>query len=137
MAAWAIEQHPIEAVVTAGLREADHLAELYALGPAILRPLRRAADGDWGPHEPERPLDATATVASVLHIIQEATELELAMKSAVALGGDTDTTAAMVGGILGCRHEDIESEIRWLDRVVLPKLEVVEATAAGLHELRR
>lgn len=57
MAAWAIEQHPIEAVVTAGLREADQLAELYALGPAILRPLRQAADGDWGPHEPGRPLD--------------------------------------------------------------------------------
>jgi hypothetical protein len=34
MAAWAIEQHPIEALVTAGLREADHLAKLYALDPA-------------------------------------------------------------------------------------------------------
>jgi ADP-ribosyl-[dinitrogen reductase] hydrolase len=137
MAAWAIEQHPIEAVVTAGLREAAHLAELYALGPAILRPLRQAADGGWGLHEPGRPLDAAATVASVLHVLQEATELELAMKSAVALGGDTDTTAAMVGGILGCRLEEVESEIGWLDRVVLPKAEMVEATAAGLYELRR
>jgi ADP-ribosylglycohydrolase len=137
MAAWAIEQHPIQAVVTAGLREADHLAELYALGPAILRPLRQAADGDWGPHEPGRPLDAVATLGSVLHVLQEATELELAMKSAVALGGDTDTTAAMVGGILGCRLEDVEREIRWLSRVALPKPEMVEATAAGLYELRR
>jgi ADP-ribosyl-[dinitrogen reductase] hydrolase len=137
MAAWAIEQHPIEAVVTAGLREADHLAELYALGSAPLRPLRQAADGDWGPHEPGRPLDAVATVASILYVLQEATDLELAMKSAVALGGDTDTTAAMVGGILGCRLEDVESEIRWLYRVVLPKPEMVEATAAGLYELRR
>jgi ADP-ribosylglycohydrolase len=34
MAAWAIEQHRIEAVLAAGLREADHLAKLYALGPA-------------------------------------------------------------------------------------------------------
>jgi ADP-ribosyl-[dinitrogen reductase] hydrolase len=139
MAAWAIEQHPIEAVVTAGLREGDHLAELYGLGPAILRPLRQAADGDWGPHEPGRLLDAVGTVASVLHVLQEATELELAlaMKSAVALGGDTDTTAAIVGGILGCRHEDVESEIRWLYRVVLPKPEMIEAAAAGLYELRR
>jgi ADP-ribosyl-[dinitrogen reductase] hydrolase len=46
MAAWAIEQHPIEAVVAAGLREAD-LAELHALAPTILKPLHQAADGDW------------------------------------------------------------------------------------------
>ena len=137
IAAWAVEQHPIEAVVTAGLREADLLAKLYALDPAILRPFRQAADGEWGTHKPGRPLNAVTTVASVLHVLQEATELELAMKSAVALGGDTDTTAAIVGGILGCRLEDVEGEIRWLDRVVLPSPEMVEATAAGLYELRR
>jgi ADP-ribosyl-[dinitrogen reductase] hydrolase len=137
MAAWAIERHPIEAVVTAGLREADRLADLYALRPAILRPLRQVADGDWGPHEPGRPLDALATMASVLYVLQEATELGSAMKSAVALGGDTDTTAAMVGGILGCRLEEVEREIRWLEKVALPNPEIVEATAAGLYELRR
>jgi hypothetical protein len=60
MAAWAIEQHPIDAVVTAGLREADHLAERYALAPAILQPLHQAADGDWGPYKPGAPLDAIA-----------------------------------------------------------------------------
>jgi ADP-ribosylglycohydrolase len=41
MAAWAIAHHPIEAVVTAGLREADDLARLYALDSAILQPLHR------------------------------------------------------------------------------------------------
>jgi ADP-ribosylglycohydrolase len=33
MAAWAIEQHPIDVVVTAGLREADNLTRRYALPP--------------------------------------------------------------------------------------------------------
>src|SRR5918993_3103238 len=34
MAAWALEQHPVDAVIAAGLREADHLARLYSLRPA-------------------------------------------------------------------------------------------------------
>jgi ADP-ribosyl-[dinitrogen reductase] hydrolase len=136
MAAWAIEHHPIEAVVAAGLREADDLAELYGLGPATLRPLRQAADGDWGPYQPGMPLDAVATLASVLHVLREPTGLANAMKYAVALGGDTDTTAAIVGGILGCRLEDIDHAIPWLSKVVLPRAEIVEATAAGLCELR-
>jgi ADP-ribosyl-[dinitrogen reductase] hydrolase len=136
MAAWAMEQHPIEAVVAAGLREADDLAELYGLGPGILRPLCQAADGAWGPYKPGMPLDAVATLASVLHILREATSLAKAMKRAVALGGDTDTTAAIVGGILGCRFEDVDHAIPWLSKVVLPRAEVVEATAAGLWGLR-
>jgi ADP-ribosyl-[dinitrogen reductase] hydrolase len=75
MAAWAIEQHPIEAVVAAGLHEADCLAELYALDPAILRPLCQAADGNWGSYQPEMPLDGVATVASILHVLRETTSL--------------------------------------------------------------
>jgi ADP-ribosyl-[dinitrogen reductase] hydrolase len=136
MAAWAIEQHPIEAVVAAGLREADDLAELYGLAPAALQPLRQAVDGDWGPYRPGMPLDAVATVASVLHVLRDATSLADAMKRAVALGGDTDTTAAIVGGLLGCRLEDVDHAIPWLSKVVLPKAEIVEATATGLGELR-
>jgi ADP-ribosyl-[dinitrogen reductase] hydrolase len=138
MAAWAIEQHPIEAVVAAGLREADHLAKLYALGPATLRPLHQAAaHGDRGSSKPGAPLDAVATLTSVLYVLREATGVASAMKCAVALGGDTDTAAAMVGGILGCQLEDIDSVIPWISRVVLPRAEIVEAAAAGLCELRR
>jgi ADP-ribosyl-[dinitrogen reductase] hydrolase len=90
MAAWAIEQHPMEAVVAAGLREADDFAELYGLAPATLQPLRQAADGDWGPYQLGMPLDAVATVASILYVLRDATSLADAMKCAVALGGDTD-----------------------------------------------
>jgi ADP-ribosyl-[dinitrogen reductase] hydrolase len=59
------------------------------------------------------------------------------MKYAVSIGGDTDTAAAIVGGVLGCRSENIEPEIPWLARVVLPESELIEATATGLHDLRR
>ena len=59
------------------------------------------------------------------------------MKEAVALGGDTDTAAAIVGGILGCQREEVEGEISWLSQVRLPRADELEATATGLYELRR
>jgi ADP-ribosyl-[dinitrogen reductase] hydrolase len=137
MAAWAIEQHPIDVVVAAGLREAEHLAGRYALRPAALQPLQQAASGEWAPSTAELAPDAVTTVASVLHVLREATSLATAMKYAVSIGGDTDTAAAIVGGVLGCRSENVEPEIPWLARVVLPESELIEATATGLHDLRR
>jgi ADP-ribosyl-[dinitrogen reductase] hydrolase len=137
MAAWAIEQHPIDAVVVAGLREAEDVAQQNALHPATLQPLRRATSGDWPPNEAGPTLDAVTTVASVLYVLREVRGLATAMKHAVALGGDTDTTAAIVGGILGCQLEDVGSQIPWLSSVSLPDAGLMEATAAGLYELRR
>jgi ADP-ribosyl-[dinitrogen reductase] hydrolase len=137
MAAWAIEEHPLDAVVAAGLREAEELAQQHALHPATLQPLRRATSGDWPPNTAGPTLDALATVASVLHVLREARDLATAMKHAVALGGDTDTTAAIVGGILGCQLEGVESQIPWLSSVGMPDAGLIEATAAGLYELRR
>ena len=137
MAAWAIEQYPVDAVIAAGLREAEELAQKHALDPATLQPLRQATSGDWPPNTAEPTLDALATVASVLHVLREANGLATAMKRAVALGGDTDTTAAIVGGILGCQLEDVGSQIPWLPSVGMPDAGQIEATAAGLYELRR
>jgi ADP-ribosyl-[dinitrogen reductase] hydrolase len=137
MAAWAIEQRPIDAVVAAGVREADHLARLYALRPATLQPLQQAASGDWAPSTAEMAADAIATIATVLYISREATSLATAMKQAVALGGDTDTAAALVGGILGCQSQDVIADIPWLPRVLLPESALIEATVTGLHELRQ
>jgi len=137
MAAWAIEQHSVDAVIAAGLREAEDLAQQHALHPATLQPLRQAIKGDWPPNTAGPTLDAFTTVASVLRILREANGLATAMKHAVALGGDTDTTAAIVGGILGCQLEDAQSQIPWLSNVGMPDTSLIEATAAGLYELRR
>jgi ADP-ribosyl-[dinitrogen reductase] hydrolase len=137
MAAWAIEQHPIDAVVAAGLREAARMAEHYALDSAAMRPLVEATDGDSAVSMRNTSLDAVATMAIVLHVLLHATGLASAMKQAVSSGGDTDTAAAIVGGILGSQAGDVEGEIPWLSNVVLPESEMVEATAADLYALRR
>jgi ADP-ribosyl-[dinitrogen reductase] hydrolase len=113
------------------------VAQQHAFHPATLEPLRRATNGDWAPNTAGPTLDALTTVASVLHVLREARGLATAMKHAVALGGDTDTTAAIVGGILGCQLEDVGSQIPWLPSVGMPDAGQIEATAAGLYELRR
>jgi ADP-ribosyl-[dinitrogen reductase] hydrolase len=137
MAAWAIEQHPIDAVVDAGVREAEHLARLYALPPAAVQLLRQVGNGDSPPHTAGMAPDAVTTLATVLNVLREGTGLVTAMKHAVAFGGDTDTTAAIVGGILGCQSENVDAGIPWLPTVILPESELIEATATGLHDLRR
>jgi ADP-ribosylglycohydrolase len=137
IAAWAIEQHPIDAVVAAGIREADHLARLYALRPAALQPLQQAASGEWTPSTAEMAPDAMTTVASVVYVLRGAMSLATGMKQAVALGGDTDTAAALVGGILGCQSQDVTADIPWLPRVLLPDSAPIEAAASGLHDLRQ
>jgi ADP-ribosyl-[dinitrogen reductase] hydrolase len=137
MAAWAIEQHPVDAVVAAGVREAEQLARLHALPPTVLRPLQQAAGGDWTPSTKGTAADAVTTVASVLQVLREITGLAMAMKHAVSLGGDTDTAAAIVGGLLGCQAENVEPEIPWLPSVTLPASALIEATATGLYDLRR
>jgi ADP-ribosyl-[dinitrogen reductase] hydrolase len=137
MAAWAVEQHSISAVVAAGVREAEHLAGLYALRPAALQKLRQAAGGHCSPSTAKLAADAVTTLASVLHVLREATGLAMAMKQTVALGGDTDTAAAIVGGLLGCQAENVEADIPWLPRVALPDSELIDAAATGIHDLRR
>jgi ADP-ribosyl-[dinitrogen reductase] hydrolase len=137
MAAWAIEQHPTDAVVAAGLREADHQIRRSALDSAAVQSLREAADGDWASSKGGMALDAVATMATVIRVLRQATGLASAMKQAVALGGDTDTAAAIVGGILGSQTREVEDEIPWLSSVVLPEAETVEAAAVGLWRLRR
>ena len=111
MAAWAIEQHPVDAVVAAGLREAEDLAQQYALDPATLQPLRRAASGDWPPNTAEPTLDALATVAQRPACPARSQRPGDRHEACRRLGGDTDTTAAIVGGILGCQLEDVERQI--------------------------
>ena len=59
--------------------------------------------------------------------------------SAVQLGGDTDTVAALVGGLLGCRltADQVRAELPWHRFLVLPEPEsVITETAVALATTR-
>jgi ADP-ribosyl-[dinitrogen reductase] hydrolase len=76
----------------------------------------------------------------VVYVLRHAETSDLAvadaMRYAVSLGGDTDTVAAIVGGILGCRI-DGDVDIPWLPRVRLPDDAELDALSRALSSLRR
>ncbi|MCV7416978.1 ADP-ribosylglycohydrolase family protein [Mycolicibacterium litorale] len=104
-----------------------------------LTPVRRADEGGWWPHRNGVTLHALDTAAAVVGVVRHALDRRLtladALRHAVSLGGDTDTVAAIVGGILGGRERDTP-DIPWLARVDLPDDATLDAVSAALAELR-
>lgn len=104
-----------------------------------LRPVRDAVDGRWRPGRTGVSLDAVGAVAAVVDVVRHAVRGRLpiadALRYAVSLGGDTDTAAAIAGGILGGRATGTP-DIPWLDRVDLPESATLDGLSAALAELR-
>ena len=75
----------------------------------------------------------------MLSCVTRATSLRSGLVSAVQLGGDTDTVAALVGGLMGGKltAEQVRAELPWHRLVVLPEPETAIAeTAAALATAR-
>ncbi|KUI31515.1 hypothetical protein AU195_04935 [Mycobacterium sp. IS-1496] len=127
----------------------DGVAPVDAAGPEIawaenefkidLAPVRHAVEGRWRPGPDGVSLDAVDAVAAVIDVVRLATQRRLpiaeALRYAVSLGGDTDTAAAIAGGILGGRTPQTP-DIPWLDRVDLPDSATLDGLSAALAELR-
>jgi ADP-ribosyl-[dinitrogen reductase] hydrolase len=74
-------------------------------------------------------------VAAALWCATQATSLRSGLISAVQLGGDTDTVAALVGGKLTA--EQVRAELPWHRLVVLPEPDsAIAETAAALATTR-
>jgi len=101
--------------------------------------LTRVSAGTWEPPAKGISLDPYETVAAGLWCATRETSLRSGLVSAVQLGGDTDTVAALVGGLMGGKltAEQVRAELPWHQLVVLPGLETAIAeTAAALATTR-
>ncbi|TFV55870.1 hypothetical protein E4P42_21255 [Mycobacterium sp. PS03-16] len=120
------------AAVETGWAEAE-------FGAGAVGPARRALDGAWRPRRSGVQLDAAETLAGVITVIRHAADSRAgvadALRYAVSLGGDTDTVAAIAGGILGGR-ESRTPDIPWLARVRMPDAAALDAAADALAALR-
>jgi ADP-ribosyl-[dinitrogen reductase] hydrolase len=108
-------------------------------GPvAALAPVLAACDGAWQPPAAGIPLDAAPTAAAVVHVVRQGHEtLDGALRAAIALGGDTDTVAALVGAVVGPALAAAGApEPAWLADVRLPPPAELDALAAGLAARR-
>ncbi|MEV5414226.1 ADP-ribosylglycohydrolase family protein [Thermopolyspora sp. NPDC052614] len=130
MGSYALETRRVERLTALALAE----IERFDLGAAAL-PVRLAAEGAWSPGPQGVTLDVLDTVAAVLHVLhtmRDTADPTEAMRRAVLLGGDTDTVAAIVGGILGGLHATLT--IPWSIDVEIPAS--LDELATGLWEIR-
>jgi ADP-ribosylglycohydrolase/tetratricopeptide (TPR) repeat protein len=130
MNSWALEGVSVDTILAAAADELSWVAAHYADLPAT----RAALDGTWCPPSTGVNLDADQTAAGIVHVLSTTPDLASALPYVVRLGGDTDTVAALVGGILGARTPDLVAGLGWLELIDFqPRPDL----AAHLAELRR
>ncbi|MFC5834366.1 ADP-ribosylglycohydrolase family protein [Nonomuraea insulae] len=118
MGSWALEGCPAKELIAVAHEELDHFG---------IRPAQR-----WEPDPSGVSLEVMDTLGAILHVLSLHQEPVAAMRYAVGLGGDTDTVAAIIGGILSCRQDALD--IPWQPQVTLPAS--LDALAYGLRAMR-
>lgn len=94
-------------------RAVDGLREIYAELPVYAKELELL--------ELEEPMRGNGTgyvvdcLKSAFMVLEEAESYEDAVKRAIALGNDTDTTACVTGGLAGIRFGAENIPTRWMD----------------------
>ncbi|QOC91847.1 ADP-ribosylglycohydrolase family protein [Micromonospora craniellae] len=106
-ASWSVAGVPVAVLL-------DRAAELVQVARPVCGDAPRLAGllgdvvaGGWSPPPSGVGLDAAETVAAVLHCVRGAASVRGGLVAAVRCGGDTDTVAALVGGLLGARSSAV------------------------------
>jgi len=136
MGSLSLVQVSIEAICEGASAEVAALREALQADVEI-DALADAAEGAWTPPAAGVSLDAIETAAAVLHVLSSTEGLADGIEAAIRLGGDTDTVAAIVAGVLGARGADPAEELPWFGLVQLPDASLVDELASGLAQKRR
>jgi len=138
-ASWALEGASPSLLLEAAANEAREAAQPVTTEARLAEMLTQVSAGTWEPPASGISLDPYETVAAVLWCATRATSLRSGLMNAVQLGGDTDTVAALVGGLMGCKltAEQVRAELPWHRLVVLPEPEsAIAETAVALATAR-
>ena len=138
-ASWALEGASPSMLLEAAIEEAREAAQEVGTDARLAEMLTQVSAGTWEPPANGISLDPYETVAAVLWCATRATSLRSGLVNAVQLGGDTDTVAALVGGLMGGKltAEQVRAELPWHQLVVLPEPEsAIAETAAALATTR-
>ncbi len=138
-ASWALEGASPSLLLEAAANEAREAAQPVTTEARLAEMLTQVSAGTWEPPASGISLDPYETVAAVLWCATRATSLRSGLMNAVQLGGDTDTVAALVGGLMGCKLTagQVRAELPWHRLVVLPEPEsAIAETAVALATAR-
>jgi ADP-ribosyl-[dinitrogen reductase] hydrolase len=124
-ASLALEGASPSRLLAAAAEEAREAAQAVTTEPRLAEMLTQVCAGTWEPPAGGISLDPSETVAAALWCATRATSLRGGLVSAVQLGGDTSTVAALAGGLIGCRLTagQVRAELPWHRLVVLPEPE--------------
>ena len=138
-ASWALEGASPSMLLAVAAEEAREAARAVTTEARLAEMLTQVSAGTWEAPANGIGLDPYETVAAVLSCTTRATSLRGGLVSAVQLGGDTDTVAALVGGLMGGKLTagQVRAELPWHRLVVLPEPEsAIAETAAALATVR-
>jgi ADP-ribosyl-[dinitrogen reductase] hydrolase len=133
-AAWALEGSSARQLLTVAREEASVAATMCGADRRI-EALLAAVDADrWSAGAAGVSLDPYETVAAVLYCVVTARSLAGGIEAGLRLGGDTDTVAALVGGLLGSQStaDGVRTALPWYGDVLLPAPGQVSALADGI-----
>jgi ADP-ribosylglycohydrolase/tetratricopeptide (TPR) repeat protein len=104
----------------------------------LAQTLAALASHSWVPPAAGISMEPAETVTAALFCVLDAASLRDALLMAVGLGGDADTVAAIVGGLLGVRvgADEVLAALPWSSGVALPPADEIAALAAGLARIR-
>ena len=137
-ASWALEGADSALILEVAREEAIAAVRVCRADASIIEMLAALTDGDWHPNPECGLLDPYETLLRVLSCIDREHELAPALLTAVQMGGDTDTVAALVGGIIGCGHppDIVRAQLPWAGLAQVPDNVLLGRLATGLGDVR-
>ncbi|MGH3821335.1 MAG: ADP-ribosylglycohydrolase family protein [Pseudonocardiaceae bacterium] len=137
-ASWSLEGASGRQLLDAAITEEAQARVACQASERLGTMLASLATGSWQPPKQGISLDPAETVTAVLACAERASSLRDGLIHAVRLGGDTDTVAALTGGLLGARMTAAEvlAELPWHVTVLLPDPALVTQTSSALAAAR-
>lgn len=129
-AALAGTQESVVATVRAEARQLDFL-------PDDVRAMLLEIE-NWSAPDTGISLNPVETLAAVLWVASRASDCADAYRLSCEMGGDTDTVAALAGGLIAARTFTASDllAIGWIDEVVWSEIDEVSAAATALSRMR-
>jgi ADP-ribosyl-[dinitrogen reductase] hydrolase len=138
-ASWALEGASPSLLLAVAADEARQAAQTVGIDESLAEMLTQVPGGAWAAPANGISLDPYETVAAALWCAAQTPSLRDGLVTAVQLGGDTDTVAALVGGLMGCRltADQVRTELPWHQLVKLPEPDSAIAETAATLALAR
>lgn len=137
-ASWTLEGASGQLLLDVAIEEEARARSACDASDRLSVMLASLAAATWQPPAQGISLDPAETVTAALACTLWASTLRDGLLQAVGMGGDTDTVAAITGGLLGARLTvtDVLAELPWHAAVLLPDAVLVTATSSALAAVR-